>query len=82
MRNGLLAIALLLTAASEGVVAQEYSVGAPAPLNNFAGTTAPVVTNDSSQGYSVGSLWLITSTGKLYVASSVAVGAAVWNLLN
>lgn len=48
------------------------------PLNNFAATVAPTVSNDSSQGYSVGSVWINVITDVIYVAANVAVGAAVW----
>lgn len=57
-----------------------------APVNdvetNLDATTAPTSANDSTQDYSVGSIWLNNTTNRLYRASSVAVGAAVWELLN
>ena len=48
------------------------------PVKSNATTVAPTASNDSTQGYAVGSVWLNTSTGNLYVATSVAVGAATW----
>lgn len=47
--------------------------------NNFAGTGAPVVGNDSSQNYQIGSVWVFGSS--IYICTSAALGAAVWQLL-
>jgi len=41
-------------------------------------TADPTVSNDSSQGYSVGSRWWNSSTNTLFIAESVGVGTAVW----
>jgi hypothetical protein len=38
----------------------------------------PTAANDSSQGYSVGSNWTNSITGHIWVATSVALGAATW----
>lgn len=46
--------------------------------NNLIATTVPAVGNDSSQGYSISSMWFNTATGLLYVAASVGVGTATW----
>jgi hypothetical protein len=45
-------------------------------LCNLQATAAPTVTNDSSEGYSVGSPW--NYNGALYIATDVSVGASVW----
>lgn len=47
-------------------------------LNNFSATTAPTVSNDSSQGYSIGSVWINTTTNLAYVCTNASVGAAIW----
>ena len=49
-------------------------------LNNFNATSIPLVTDDSSQGYSRGSLWLwATPTfNSFFVCYDATVGAAVW----
>ena len=47
-------------------------------LNNMTATTAPTVTDDGSDGYTVGSTWFDTTTGTLYVCSDSTNGAAVW----
>jgi len=46
--------------------------------DNFLATTAPVIGNDQTQGYSVGSRWINSSTGLTYICTSAATGAAVW----
>jgi hypothetical protein len=44
-------------------------------------TTAPTVSDDASAGYFVGQEWQNTTTGLRYACNSVAIGAAVWNLV-
>lgn len=46
--------------------------------NNFAATTDPTVSNDTSQGYTPGSVWINTTSKKAFVMISNAAGAAVW----
>lgn len=46
--------------------------------NNFAATTNPIVTNDASQSYEIGSEWLNTSLSRTFRCMSATVGAAVW----
>lgn len=41
-------------------------------------TTAPTANNDSSQGYSIGSWWINTTTGIFYVCVADTPAAAVW----
>lgn len=48
------------------------------PLTNYSAVIAPTVSNDNTQGYSRGSVWINTVTNSVYVATSVATGAAVW----
>lgn len=59
----------------------DHRYGQPARFFSSA-STAPAVTNDLDEGYRAGDLWLRVSTGKLYVAVSVADGAADWQILN
>ena len=47
-------------------------------VNNLAASVAPAVTDDSGDGYSIGSRWIDTTADKEYVATDVSVGAAVW----
>jgi len=49
-----------------------------APQPNYEGTTAPMGTDDSDAGYSVGSPWVDTTNGKAYTCLDSSVGAAVW----
>jgi hypothetical protein len=46
-------------------------------LNQIA-TTDPSVSNDDTEGYEVGSLWINTAMNAAYVAMAVGTGAAVW----
>lgn len=49
-------------------------------INNKGNATGsdPLVSDDNTQGYSVGSQWFNTSSGVLWIASDVTTGAAVW----
>lgn len=47
-------------------------------LNNYAATTAPTINDDSADGYTVGSVWINTSTSIKYTCTSNSIGAAVW----
>lgn len=51
-------------------------------LSNYKATVNPTTTDDMNSGYSVGSDWLNTSTGKFYKCTDNTIGAAVWALLN
>lgn len=46
--------------------------------NNFA-TSNPTITNDSSQNYAVGSLWINTSNKRIFICTSNAANAANWH---
>ena len=46
--------------------------------NNFNGATDPGIGDDIVDGYSVGSNWWNVTDHRLFVAESVATGAAVW----
>ena len=48
-------------------------------LHEMAKTTAPAVTDDSGDGYGVGSRWLDTTNDREYVCLDATVGAAVWH---
>jgi hypothetical protein len=47
-------------------------------LSNYAATTDPAVSDDSGDGYAIGSRWINTTTDEEFVATDVSVGAAVW----
>lgn len=53
----------------------------PLPVNNFAATVAPTTTNDTTQGYSIGSLWFNTVNGLMWRAYDVTTNAAIWGPL-
>jgi len=50
--------------------------------DNLAATADPTVSNDNTQGYGIGSLWVRTSTHRIYVCVDAATGAAVWKVLD
>lgn len=45
---------------------------------NNVTTTAPTVSNDLSQNYSVGSQWYDSAADTLYICESASIGAALW----
>ena len=47
-------------------------------LNNLTSNVDPVVTNDSSEGYSVLSKWLNNVTAEVWLCLDATVGAAIW----
>lgn len=48
------------------------------PKNNYIATVNPTSSNDSTQGYSVGSEWLNTSTNHLFKCLQDSPGSALW----
>ena len=48
------------------------------PQSNMVATTNPSTGNDNTQGYAVGSHWVNTVNQSVWIAVSVATGAAVW----
>lgn len=46
--------------------------------DNLAGAAAPTVNDDDTAGYSVGSVWLDTTNGRMYVCVDNSTGAAIW----
>ena len=63
------------------VLAWKDSAGATFPLaaqSNFSATAAPAITDDSGDGYAVGSRWIDVTNDKEYVCLDASVGAAVW----
>lgn len=53
-------------------------VGASAVQNNYAASAAPTVNNDTTEGYSVGSVWIDTTADEAYRCLDATEGAAVW----
>lgn len=58
--------------------AQVGLANVPDLKHNLVATTDPDVTDDSGDGYSIYSAWVNTTTGHVFVATDVTVGAAVW----
>lgn len=51
-------------------------------LNNITANRNPIVTDDSSKGYTGGSVWINTTTTEVFMAVSVGIGAASWLLIS
>lgn len=49
------------------------------PLNNYGATTAPG-TNSSTEGYSVGSIWIDTTADNFYICLDDTAGNGVWTV--
>ena len=50
-------------------------------LHKYNATANPGVTNDVSEGYEIGSLWVNVSTDAVYICADATDGAAVWTLV-
>ena len=56
-------------------------VSGPGVQANLTASTNPSTANDQTQGYQIGSIWQNASTGRIWIARSVATNAAVWDML-
>jgi len=68
-------------AAVQTVAANMATITAAAnniPKNNLSATADPTVNDDTGDGYQIGSYWVNATTGHLYFATAVTLGAAVW----
>lgn len=63
---------------ANGVWPAPTPFGAGGVQNNFTATRNPTTTDDVSQGYSITSVWINTTTGAYFVAESVTTNAAAW----
>ena len=70
MENPMTAVADTIVGGTAGAATRQK--------NNYSASAAPAVTDDSGDGYAIGSRWLDTTADKEYVALDVTVGAAVW----
>jgi hypothetical protein len=46
--------------------------------NNLSATTAPGASNDNTQGYAVGSMWVDAVANRVYFCTNASTGSAVW----
>jgi hypothetical protein len=49
---------------------------------NANASVDPTSNNDSTQGYQIGSMWLNSITGRVFIARNVSVAAAIWVALS
>jgi len=61
-----------------GIAADVTAAANNIPKANRTAIVAPTVNDDSSEGYSEGSLWVDTVTNTVYFCADPADGAAVW----
>lgn len=54
---------------------------APGIQVNLNAAADPTASNDSTQGYAIGSLWQNANTGRFWIARSVTASAASWTML-
>ena len=52
------------------------------PLSNFAATADPIASNDLTEGYSIGSLWLDNTNDRAWIALDVTEDAAIWKRID
>jgi hypothetical protein len=52
------------------------------PLAQLSGSGAPTVSNDGTEGYGPGSLWVDVTDNEIFFCISNATGAAVWKLIS
>lgn len=72
---------ILTSPALEGQLLETIGLSTYSLINgkiNYSASAAPVVTDDSSDGYRVGSLWIDTTNDEAYRCVDDTVGAAVW----
>lgn len=50
--------------------------------HNLSAGADPIGSNDNTQGYAVGSRWINTSTGAVFMCVDASTGAAIWALLS
>ena len=49
---------------------------------NLSATTNPAITDDSGDGYGIGSVWINVTLDTIYICTDATVGSAVWKLLS
>jgi hypothetical protein len=69
---------LLKFKSNTGVLYTLFRIGDPV-VRVFSRSVAPIITDDSTQGYVVGDIWVNTTTNKFCIATKTTAGAAVWD---
>jgi hypothetical protein len=52
-----------------------------AKRDNYTATTDPTANDDSTDGYTIGSVWINTSTDRIWVCVDATATAAIWNVV-
>lgn len=66
------------TGAASTITGPTGATGPSTSLVNSTATGIPGINNDSSQGYSIGSHWIWTATGRVFTCISATIGGAIW----
>lgn len=66
---------------SDGFLRKTGSGTYDAVKYNFSATTSPTATDDTGDGYAVGSLWIDTTNDRVYICLDATASAAVWKVL-
>ncbi len=56
------------------------SLGMSQSRNNLSATTDPTPSNDNTQDYAIGGIWVNTTNGNVWECYGATTGAALWNL--
>lgn len=67
--------------AAEGILRKTGAGAYTAMKTNLAGGADPTVGDDTADGYVVGSLWINTADDRVFIATDVSAGAAIWREL-
>ncbi len=73
---------LVYDSVSGKLIYEAKPTGSGGVLNKYDATVAPADTNDNTEGYSVGSIWIDEAHGNVYQAVNVDTNSAVWLQLN
>jgi len=52
-----------------------------AKRDNYVATTDPTANDDSTDGYTIGSVWVNTSTDRIWICVDATATAAIWNVV-
>gem|GEM_PF-3475006 len=63
----------------QAAIAEVAAEAGSGVLNKYNATVAPAVTDDTGDGYAVGSVWVNVTADTVYMCVDATTGAAVWN---
>lgn len=63
---------------SLGALTYLSEIPSPGRQHNYTATATPTVSNDGTEGYSVGSFWIYPGAGRAWVCANTTTGSAQW----